>query len=422
MPALEITSGFTWAHPGRDARRVLAGRRIDQWLLRVPALAATVLSKFSLPPFGALGLSIAIPLLASTTLAGLALGRLAFVPRRLQAWLLLLCGLLTLQLATGNGFSLASLLLLAVLHLPYVVQLRRPTDYPRLLDATLALCAAIAALGVAQYTLQTLVGPTLAFPMENLLPDALRVSKFNMQGRLEYGSTLYRTNGVFMLEPSFYSQFLALGIVIEMVSRRRAWVVAGLLAAIALSFSGTGLILLGICGACLAVHERRWLLMGGSTAAAAAVLALGVATDNPYARIFLVRAGEFSATGSSGFARFVGGFYLFEQFLWVDPWRALTGFGAGALQSFQHRAHWPFGENALFKIVFEFGLLGAACYYAFLAACLVRSAAPPLIRIATGVMYLLGGVYLPFSHSLVIGLVLWPGMRTTPVSNRGATA
>jgi hypothetical protein len=62
---------------------------------------------------------------------------------------------------------------------------------------------------------------------------------------------------------------------------------------------------------------------------------------------------------------------------------------------------------ALFKIVFEFGLVGAVAYCGFLFACLFYSPAPRLLTLAVGVTYLLSGIYIPFAHGLALSLLLW---------------
>ena len=390
------------------ASGVQARRRFDRWIMAVPAITASFLSKLSIPPFGAMGLSLSVPLLCLTGTVGLLMGRLVADTGRLLAFIALLALLWGMQVLRNDTFSVTSLVLFTLLHFPYVLQLKRTPDYDRVLAFFQGVALTIAVLGIVQYAVQFLIGPTLAFPIENFFPEAFKVSKFNMQGYLEYGSEVYRTNGVFMLEPSFFSQLLAVSVVLETVTRRRLWVLGTLLAGIVVSFSGTGLMLLGACLPCLAIAKRRWdwLLVG--VIALASVIALAAVADNPYINVFFKRAGEFTEPGSSGFARFVGGFYLFEQFLWPDPVRGLFGMGAGSQVAYEVKAYWAFGGNALFKMIFEFGLVGGIAYFAFLYYCLTRSAAPVMLRVAIAFTYLLNGVYIPFAHSLAFGLLVWP--------------
>jgi hypothetical protein len=397
--------------------------RLDRWIMGVPAVTASFLSKLSIPPFGAMGLSLSIPLLCLAGTVGLLVGRMVADAGRLLAYIALLALLWGMQVLRNETFSVSSLVLFTLLHFPYVLQFRHAPDYQRVLAFFQGVALTIAVLGIVQYAVQFLIGSTLAFPIENFFPEAFKVSKFNMQGYLEYGSEVYRTNGVFMLEPSFFSQLLAVAIVLETVTRRRLWVLCTLLAGIVVSFSGTGLMLLAGCLPCLAIAKRRWDWLIAGVFVLAAAIAVAAVADNPYINVFFKRAGEFTEPGSSGFARFVGGFYLFEQYLWPEPLRGLFGMGAGSQQLHEVKAYWAFGSNALFKMVFEFGLVGGIAYFAFLYYCLTRSAAPVMLRVAIAFTYLLNGVYIPFAHSLAFGLLVWPNPAPpTAVSPSGGTA
>ena len=69
---------------------------------------------------------------------------------------------------------------------------------------------------------------------------------------IEYGSEYYKSNGVFMLEPSHFSQILALGVIAELASRRRTTRLAILSLALLTTYSGTGPLLLAIMSPLLA--------------------------------------------------------------------------------------------------------------------------------------------------------------------------
>jgi hypothetical protein len=71
---------------------------------------------------------------------------------------------------------------------------------------------------------------------------------------------------------------------------------------------------------------------------------------------------------------------------------------------------------ALFKIVFEFGLVGAVAYFGFLFCCLFSSPAPRLLTVAVGITYLLNGMYAPFAHGLALGLLLWSPLAGAPAA------
>jgi hypothetical protein len=343
-------------------------------LLATPLIGATFLSKFAFPPFGALGIGIPVFLVLAALMLGSVTGCFKIEPRRLTLYFLMIGFLGLMQILQPSGFSPTSLLLLVAVHLPYVVTVPQGNDGERI-------------------------------PIENFVPDTFIVQNFNHQAVMEYGSHEYRANGVFLLEPSFFSQLLAVAIVAELCTLARATRLAIFGLALLVSYSGTGIIVLAVCLPLAIIAQRRWgLLLVGLFA----LVLLIPLQEYLHADRLLSRVGEFGAIRSSGYGRFVGGFYLFDRFLWLDPWRTLFGYGAGSFISHAtYASHDGASEMALFKMVFEFGLLGAAAYFGFLFACLLYSPAPRLLRLAVGITYLLSGIYIPFAHGLALSLLLW---------------
>lgn len=374
-------------------------------LLYAPLIAVTVLSKFAVPPLGAHGLGIAFVVFAMVMAAGVLTARMIVEPRRLILYLSVIALLCLPQLLRPDPFSLSSLLLLAALHLVYVLRIEFATNVrTRALTFFLGLCAALALCGIAQFLLQLVVDARLLFPIENFAPRAIVVQLYNQQAPLYYGAELYRSNGVFLVEPSFFSQLLALAIIVELCSRNRLAYLALYALALLFSYSGTGLLILGVCMPLLVLVRRRWdLLIIGVCAA----LLLAAFREYPFLEALLARGGELSATGSSGYARFVGGFLMFDQFLWDDPWRALLGFGAGSFNEYAQFARYPASEMPVFKMIFEFGLAGTALYFGFIFYCVFATAAPLLVRTAIASTFLLNGMYMPFAHGLALSLLIW---------------
>ncbi|MCR5868796.1 hypothetical protein [Aquincola sp. J276] len=410
-------AGVTWQRERTVAtlRHLRALRGLDRLLIRLPLHAATTISKFGIPGLGALGLTFAIPLIYVAVLCGSLSGRLRVHPRRFQLFVLMAAVLWLMQLFMAEGFSAPSLLMLCALHLPYVFSMRSGCD--RTLLAWVAfrrISTVLACLGIAQYLLQFAIGSTLAYPIDNLLPSSMKVAGFNSQGWIEYGSATLRSNGVFMLEPSFFSQVLAIAIIGELVYGDTGWWRIALhLTGIVVSYSGTGLLSLAACVPVWVVMERRWKWAAAAGVGAllfAALIASGVAADNPFMKIFLQRSLEFTSPGSSGFARFVGGYYMFDQYLWPDAVRALFGVGAGTFLPYSLTAHYPAHGMALFKMVFEFGIVGAAFYFAFIVYCFASSAAPLLLRVAIFVPLMIQN-YVPFAHGLALSLLIWNAPR-----------
>jgi hypothetical protein len=381
----------------------------DGWLagllLYTPLLASTLLAKLSVPPFAAQSLSIAYLFILLALGLGLVLGHLRLDSGRLSFFMLFIGCIGAVQVFRGEPFSLNSMLLLVTLYLAYVFYLPRQGDpTAQALRFFLGLATLLALAGIAQYGMQLAVGPRFAFPIENFVPDAFIVHGFNMQAPIAYGETAYRVNGIFFSEPSFFSQFMAVAIVVELLTSNRLLSVALYGLALLLSYSGTGVIVLAICGPLILITRRHWGLIWLIFAALVLAVALGSYLDLDK---LTGRIGEFGSVRSSAHARFVAGFDVLTQYIWPDPLKALFGYGAGAFPGYAVRMPFPVAEMTLFKMVFEYGLLGAALYFAFIFYCIFRSTAPAIVRLAVALTLLLNGPFVPFFHGLALSLLVW---------------
>jgi hypothetical protein len=312
----------------------------------------------------------------------------------------------------AEEISLTSLTLLVALHLPYVFELAETpaaSGKPEFgVRAFLVIATVLAWLGLAQFAVQWVAGPKLAFPIETFVPARFLVQYFNAQGVLSYGSDIFRSTGVFMLEPSYLSQLLAVAIVAELCTSMRLARVGLFAMGMVVTYSGTGIMILALCVPLLLARKQRWDLLLAGVLFVAALFTL---REYLYLDQFLTRAGEFSSPQSSGFARFVGGFYLFDQFLWDHPLRALFGYGAGTFKIFMERSAYPVAEMPLFKMVMEFGVVGALVYFAFLCYCFFTCSVSRMIAVAVLLTALLNGLYVPFSQGLALTLLIWPSVR-----------
>jgi hypothetical protein len=413
-----VSTLFTWVTAAgspelrSEAAAAPRARASGSWVrfgvLATPIVGVTFFSKFTIPPLGEQGIDVSLFLVLGAVAAGIAANCIRVDAARLTLYVTLIGILGLIQSLQPETFSIPSMLLLAGLHLPYVFAVPRGGEGDRIVQFFLGVATLLALLGIAQYALQFVIGSHFLFPIENFVPSSFIVQHYNTQAALSYGSEVYRPNGVFMLEPSFFSQVLAVAIVAELCTRARALIV---------SYSGTGVLVLAVCLPLYLAARRRWdlLILGCS----ALILVIALHNVLHLDRVFS-RLGEFNSTQSSGFARFVGGFFLFDQFLWSDPWRTLFGYGAGAFSNYAPHARYPVAEMALFKIVFEYGLFGAVLYFGFLFGCLSTSTAPRLLVLAVAITYLLNGMYASFAHGMALGLLLWcpvegrPPLRAMP--------
>jgi len=396
------------APEGIGRPRSWLGRNGATLVCAMALFCASLLSKVSVPPFADRGIGIALLLLPVTACVGSAAGVLRIHPVRL-ALFLLLSGVLSLTSLFGVAeFSISSMAMFAVLHLPFVFG-GNPSDCSvgrdRIYELFLNLALIIGAFGLAQFFLQAVVPVRFLFPMENFIPHSFVMQHFNSQGVLEYGSSTYRANGVFLPEPSYFSQLMGVAIVLELCALGR-WLRLGIYGvALLTAGAGTGVMIVAACVPLLLIKRGRWDLLLIGVACVAAVVAFGNST---YVGHLASRAGEFDAVGSSAFARFIGGFYLFDQFLWDDPLRTLFGFGAGSFSEYATRSHYAVAEMPLFKMVLEFGLLGAISYFLVLGHFLFSSPAPRILVLAILMAFLLNGIYAAFGQALALGLLVWP--------------
>lgn len=400
------------------------------WRMKIivcaPVVGATVLSKFAIPPWGAQGFGLIFPIIFAALAFGLISGRLQFAWRRLLLFMMMLSVLGLVQVLRGDLFSLSSVALMAVLGLCYVFTGRTfapdgvhgsSFDNERALEFFRNLTFCIAALGIAQAVVLKIGGQRLGFPIENYVPEAFLTQGFNNITPLHYGSSTYKANGVFMLEPSVFSQITAIGLVAELIGRARLMRLVVYTGAMIVAYSGTGILILAVSLPAYVILYRRWkLLVPG-----AFIVALLVLLAEPLQlNAILNRTGEFDRAGSSGFARFVGWQELFAERLWNSPLHALFGRGAGSFVS--EAAGYSAAQMSYSKIIFEFGVLGALVYFGFVFYCILSSRAPLLVRIAVSVCYFLNGAYSPTVTGLALSLLLWPGGQQRTAGTKSADA
>jgi hypothetical protein len=268
----------------------------------------------------------------------------------------------------------------------------------------------IASLGVAQFLIQFVLSTAAMFPIETFVPAEWRTQRYNNIIPLHWGATVYKANGVVMLEPSDFSQLCAIGIINELSTKARLVRLAVLGAGLLTSYSGTGLVVLAVALPAFVMLQRRWsLILYGVLA----VSVLMLFAEPLHLDVISSRAHEFESSDSSGYARFVAWRHLFAARVWTDPLATWLGHGAGSFAAAS--ADYGAAEMVFSKILFEFGLLGGLTYFAFILWCLMRAPAPLAVRIAVAVAYFMNGAYSPWFTGLALGLLLWPSKTSSSV-------
>jgi hypothetical protein len=374
-------------------KAVLWQRRICISLLYTSVL----LSSFAVS-FGSKQLPIAwlVGLVHFGALALLTRGRFDFV--RLFAVAVAL-SLATFETAACHSlFSATSLIYIALIYAP--LALTAPllgADIFRTVWWHVSIVAAIITVcGLIQLAGQFVAGGLFIDPIHQL-PSSLLLDGYNTTYPIAWGQQLLKPNGMFLLEPSFFSQIIALGLLSEMVFFQRKGLMILFVVGLGASFSGTGLLM--VLPALLFIGSARMIFGFAALALllAGAIFALG------YGDIYMARATETGDSNSSGSMRFVTPY----QEMW-DGWEGKTsdflfGKGAGVSQHMSTGADANFGPVS--KVGVEYGVLGLAAFTAVWLTLFWGLALPRALTVALIIFYFLGsGSFLqPFSV-----FMMWP--------------
>jgi hypothetical protein len=319
------------------------------------------------------------------------------------------------------------MIILGVMYLPFVFALR--PGGPSRVDAdwilrtfsNVALFCAWA--GIVQFSAQFFIKADWLFDFSPYLPSFLRSSGgYNVV--IPVGD-LFKSNGFFFKEPSLFSLALAFGLLVEISRYRRWWRIAAMAIALLLTYSGSGLVILGI-GLLFPIRAKNLLrlcavaLVGGIAAMLLwDVLNLGFT---------LGRVMEFGEPKSSGHQRYIAPVQLIADSLSADPWTLWLGRGPGSIT--RAGSYWAwfymFHDPTFAKAFFEYGALGLAVV-AWLVLCALRAPSVPLqLRAAAFVCWIGTGGFLVTPEltflMLVFGALFANGQEALrPVASRCAS-
>lgn len=391
-----------------------AGVRLGLVLL---ILGCTALQRFGVTVGEA---SFNAGLIAAYVLLALALvgGELAVMVGRLALFcaLMVLAGAsLILNEATMKvgQTSPTSLVILGVMYLPFVFALRPggrsgiDADWALRAFANVALLCAWA--GIAQFAAQFVIKGDWLFDFSPYLPPVLRSSGgYNVV--IPVGD-LFKSNGFFFKEPSLFSLALAFGLLIE-IARYRRWLrMATMFLALALTYSGSGLIIL-VAGLLFPLRVKTLLrfgalvLVGGVTAA--------LLWDTMNLGFTLGRVMEFGQPKSSGHMRYVAPLQLIADSLDASPWTMWLGRGPGSITRAGIDWGWfyLYHDPTFAKALFEYGVLGSAVIVALVLRALRAPAVPIQVRAAAFVCWIGTGGFL-VTPELTFLMLVFGGLFAT---------
>ena len=388
------------------ARGLLSARAFSLSIL----LTCLLLQRFALPAGGSLQISFATPIGLGLGIWGL-LSRTLILDRRRAAWFAGLLGVamlatavqVSLPLAIAPRASLPSLLYWLAITAFAMLRFRDPMDekaFWRLVSQCLGL---VAIAGLLQFVLQ--FGGVSLFRFGGLMPSRLLIEdQYNLVIPLGTGSLL-KSNGFFLVEPSVFSQFMAVAIIIEVLYFRRVWGFVLFFAALFCSASGTGWLVLASFILVLGFSSGLRGLLGaillvGGCALALAVISLVLPAVGD---ALLGRTGELSQPGSSGYDRFVTPIMALQAVLHAAPWTFFTGVGPGG--STQLSVPFFYTLNTPIKILLEYGVFGLLAYLGLLVAG-TRTRGQMILLAPLLVLLLFTGGYHQFSPILFQVLLL----------------
>src|SRR6266850_1264384 len=270
-----------------------------------------------------------------------------------------------------------------------------PDRYKNTLQAFQFLVLILSLLAITQFFAQFVVDGRELVQFFGIIPDYLLAS-YSIGGvntiiPIGEGSSLIKSNGIFLTEPSTLSQMTALAILIEVIEFHRFPYLFLLAFGYLLSYSGTGLMTLLLCLPLSGLFHRRAILYG--LVAVMSFLGLWI-TGIVDLSVFVGRLGEFEDTRGSGFARFVAPFWLAADYLNLASVRALLlGNGPGTTAAFTAEIWYSGGMTATWiKLCYEYGLIGAFVFISFFAACCRKTLCPGVLLLALVFTYVfLGG-------------------------------
>lgn len=367
-------------------------------------------------PLGSKPFSLVGPL--GLALAGWALaqGTLAVHRIRLACFLVLaICvavGLLTQGVTPGQAApNMASMSQFLLLTSFAVLSFAEPVDEARFFRIVAYWFAVIAACGIAQFLAQA-VGVRI-FAFTGILPTALLYeSGYNLIIPVGAGDLL-KSNGFFLIEPSTFSQIMALGLIIEILAFRRAGYLALFAAGLLLSFSGTGWIVLAsfVIAAVLGMGWRGIAIGGGTVLLLGLLLGFAWFAMPDFAHVLQGRMDEFSQPGTSGHRRFITPFWALSDTLHARPSVALTGLGSGVSEKLE--LPYEYDVNTPIKVGLEYGVGGLLAYVMlFLAG--RRSPIQAGLLVPACTLFFFAGAYQQFPPVIFLTLLLTSVARLVP--------
>jgi hypothetical protein len=355
-----------------DSTPDAAGSTPVFWVFAIIAIGVTVLQKFGYGSSPDAIVPLVVPLTLGALVVALALARPVFDAGRLTLYFLFVVVSGLGMAIFASNYSFKSFALYAILYLPMTVAFRvSEATYRRCMSFFCDLMLVVVGLVLAQHAIQLTIGWQYWPNLDEIVPKSLLIPHFNYIQPIVWGMNYMKPNGVFFLEVSFLSQFIALALGIEIVLFKRWWRVAILTGTVFITFAGTGLLLLLLT---IPVLVGRVSIRNMMLSIVAFALVGWLAWWLGWVDLVSHRLTEFDRSGASANMRFVEPFNRLAAFV-SNPESLYHGIGAGQIEKALNFQWWP-----ITKAILEYGVIPGILFYAFFLYAMFNRA--PSLRIA----------------------------------------
>jgi len=336
-------------------------------------------------------------------------GRLTIAPSRLILYVIGMSGCLVTLFFKRDAFSLISMMLMFAIYFSYIFSYKiRFDQYCELLSSYQNIMLFCVWCGIIQFSIQFALGSDFMFPFDMILPESFFIPEFNLRIPITETLPYEKSTGLWFLEPSHFSQFLAFAVIIELRYFNRVKRLILYLGAMVLCFSGTGFILLGVVGSLLMIAQRR---IGIIILGLMGFASIFVFRDFFPFSIFYERLSDFTNPLASGSGRFIAPYWVIGDLLQEGRYHVLAwGLGPGELKQIVENTDFFVQDSSWFKLLVEYGWIGLVSFMLFFLPSLFGKSPDKILSAACLVQYLLLGGYLLsfYVHFLYMALVVWP--------------
>ena len=256
----------------------------------------------------------------------------------------------------SQEFSYFSIVYLLILYAPLVFVFKNFNKLDLLLYTFQIGMLIAAVIGIVQF-LSQLIG----IPYRDVLSSISKQfvdQKFHHSIVITKGSSLYKANGIFFLEPAHFSKWLSIAILVEVYHFRNFKRLLVFIPALLLSFSGTGILALsvGLIPVLRHLNVRQVFRLSFVM-----ILVLLVFFASGFAQVHLKRVVEFTNPKASAYIRFIAPNVTYYNYFQNAEERALFGEGPGSVDQELERGvdNAKQSHSSMFiKLLYEYGFVG----------------------------------------------------------------